>query len=245
MSEYGDEQTVSNGNGNGVWAVSVDRPGSDDRPVGDRLGGARGEGDRILGEGDRILTVPNVLSVVRLLFIPLFLYLLLGPQADGWALVVLLASGATDWLDGKLARALDQSSRLGALLDPLVDRLSVVATLLAFVVRGIIPWWLAVILIGRDLLLAGTMFVYRRRGLPPPDVIYVGKAATFVLMVALPVLLGATGDSAAAEVLAPIGTALLVWGTGLYVWTGALYTYKAVAVARCVAPLRDNAPPDA
>lgn len=183
---------------------------------------------------DRILTVPNILSAVRLLLIPLFVYLLLVPEADGWALAVLLGSGATDWLDGKLARALDQSSKLGALLDPLVDRLSVVTTLVAFVARGIIPWWVAVVLVGRDLVLAGTMFVYRRRGLPPPDVIYLGKAATFVIMIALPVLLGATGESAVAEVLSPIGYSLLVWGTALYVWTGILYTYKAIGVATTV-----------
>ncbi|WP_072802220.1 CDP-alcohol phosphatidyltransferase family protein [Rhodococcoides yunnanense] len=193
---------------------------------------------------DRILTVPNVLSVLRLLLIPLFLYLLLEREADGWALAVLLVSGATDWLDGKLARALDQSSRLGALLDPFVDRLSVVTTLLAFSLRGIIPWWVTAILIGRDLILAGTILVYRRRGLPPPDVIYLGKAATFVIMIALPVLLGATGDSQVAEVLSPIGHALLLWGTALYVWTGILYTYKAVLVGATV-PVSDRAAHDA
>lgn len=193
---------------------------------------------------DRIVTVPNALSVIRLFFIPLFLYLFLGPQADGWALVVLLVSGGTDWLDGKLARALDQSSRLGALLDPLVDRLSVATTLVAFVIRGIIPWWVAVVLILRDLVLAGTMLVYRRRGLPPPEVIYLGKAATFVLMVALPVLLGSAGNSPLADALAPIGYALLIWGTVLYVWTGALYFYKAVIVARTVPPLTDRSARD-
>ncbi|ORI20666.1 CDP-alcohol phosphatidyltransferase family protein [Rhodococcus sp. 1168] len=182
----------------------------------------------------RILTVPNVLSTLRLLAIPLFLYLLLVPEADGWALTVLLLSGATDWLDGKLARALDQSSRLGALLDPLVDRLSVVSALAAFVARGIIPWWVAAILIGRDLVLAGTLLIYRRRGLPPPEVIYLGKAATFVIMVALPVLLGATGESVVADVLTPIGFSLIIWGTALYAWTGVLYTYKASIVAKTI-----------
>lgn len=183
---------------------------------------------------DRILTVPNVLSAIRLLLVPLFLYLLLGPESDGFALAVLLASGATDWLDGKLARVLGQTSRLGALLDPLVDRLSVVTALAAFVIRGIIPWWVAVVLVGRDLILAGTMFIYRRRGLPPPEVIYLGKAATFVIMITLPVLLASTGVSAIADVASPLGYALLVWGTVLYVWTGALYLYKAVLVARTV-----------
>ncbi|MCZ4079905.1 CDP-alcohol phosphatidyltransferase family protein [Rhodococcus sp. H36-A4] len=182
----------------------------------------------------RVLTVPNVLSTLRLLAIPLFLYLLLVPEADGWALTVLLLSGATDWLDGKLARALDQSSQLGALLDPLVDRLSVVSALAAFVARGIVPWWVAAILIGRDVVLAGTLLIYRRRGLPPPEVIYLGKAATFAIMVALPVLLGATGESVVADVLTPIGYSLIIWGTALYTWTGVLYTYKASIVAKTI-----------
>lgn len=198
--------------------------------------------DRVLS--DRVLTIPNVLSAFRLLLIPLFLYLLLGPRADGFALAVLLASGATDWLDGKLARVLDQSSRLGAVLDPLVDRLSVVSTLAAFVIRGIIPWWVALILVGRDLVLAATMLIYRRRGLPPPQVIYLGKAATFVIMVALPVLLASTGESAVADVFSPIGYALLVWGTVLYVWTGILYSYKALLVARRVPPRQTEASRD-
>ncbi|GGG10944.1 CDP-diacylglycerol--glycerol-3-phosphate 3-phosphatidyltransferase [Rhodococcoides trifolii] len=181
---------------------------------------------------DRIVTVPNALSLLRLLGIPVFVYLLLGPRADGWALALLMIIGATDWLDGKLARLLDQSSRLGALLDPLVDRLFVVTVLVAFAVRGIIPWWVAALLIGRDAILGLTMFVYKSRGLPPPDVIYLGKAATFVIMSALPILLAAQGDWVVSVVADPVGHALLVWGTGLYVWTGALYLIKAIRVAR-------------
>ena len=164
---------------------------------------------------DRIVTVPNALSVLRLIGIPVFVYVLLGPRADGWALALLLVIGATDWLDGKLARLLNQSSRLGALLDPLVDRLFVVTTLVAFVLRGIIPWWVAVILIGRDAILGLTMFVYKSRKLPPPDVIYLGKAATFAVMSALPFLLAAQGDWGFAVVADPIGHAFLVWGTAL------------------------------
>ncbi|CCQ16373.1 putative CDP-diacylglycerol-glycerol-3-P-3 phosphatidyltransferase [Rhodococcus sp. AW25M09] len=185
---------------------------------------------------DRIATVPNLLSAIRLAGVPLFLYLLLGPEADGWALVILLVSGGTDWLDGKLARMLGQASKLGAVLDPLVDRLYVVSTLVAFVLRGIIPWWVAAILIGRDVVLGLTMFVYRRRSLPPPDVIYLGKAATFVVMIALPVLLVSTGTGSVADAAGPLGYALLIWGTALYTWTGLLYLGKAIAVAKAVDP---------
>ncbi|PXX58397.1 CDP-diacylglycerol--glycerol-3-phosphate 3-phosphatidyltransferase/cardiolipin synthase [Nocardia tenerifensis] len=183
---------------------------------------------------DRILTVPNVLSVVRLLGVPLFLWLMLVEHADGWAFALLIASGVTDFLDGKLARLLDQSSRLGALLDPFVDRLYLVTTLLAFVLRGLIPWWVAVILVGRDLVLTGTLTVYKRRDLPPPDVIYLGKAATFALMSALPWLLAGEMDWAIDGFGRAFGGALLVWGTAVYVWTGLLYTGKAIAVARSI-----------
>ncbi|NKZ80766.1 CDP-alcohol phosphatidyltransferase family protein [Rhodococcus hoagii] len=175
------------------------------------------------------------MSMIRLAGVPLFLYLLLGPQADGWALAVLMLSGFTDWADGKLARLLNQMSRLGALLDPFVDRLYVISTLVAFVLRDIIPWWLAAILIGRDLILALTLPVYRRRGLPPPDVIYLGKAATFALMFALPILLAVQSDWAGASIANAWGYALLVWGTVLYVWTAGIYIAKAVGVARAVA----------
>ncbi|QBJ94675.1 CDP-alcohol phosphatidyltransferase family protein [Rhodococcus sp. ABRD24] len=183
---------------------------------------------------DRILTIPNLLSMIRLAGVPLFLYLLLGPQADGWALAILMLSGFTDWADGKLARLLNQMSRLGALLDPLVDRLYVITTLLAFVIRDIIPWWVAAILIGRDLILAFTLPVYRRRGLPPPEVIYLGKAATFALMFALPMLLAAQLDWSFATIARPWGYALLVWGTVLYVWTAGIYIAKAADLARTV-----------
>lgn len=115
---------------------------------------------------DRVFTVPNVLSVLRLIGVPVFLWLLLVEKADGWAFALLVASGITDWLDGKLARLLDQSSRLGALLDPLVDRLYLLATLGGFLIRGILPWWVVLILIARDGILTLTLGIYRRRGLP-------------------------------------------------------------------------------
>ncbi|MEU2034383.1 CDP-alcohol phosphatidyltransferase family protein [Nocardia amamiensis] len=183
---------------------------------------------------DRILTVPNVLSVLRLLGVPLFLWLLLIERADGWAFALLVASGVTDFLDGKLARLLDQSSRLGALLDPFVDRLFLVTTLAAFVIRGLIPWWVAALLVGRDLVLTATLSVYKRRDLPPPEVIYLGKAATFALMSALPWLLAGQMDWAAAGFGRAFGGALLIWGTAVYLWTGVLYTGKAIAVARAI-----------
>lgn len=192
---------------------------------------------------DRILTVPNLLSFVRLLGIPLFLWLMLVRHADGWALAVLVVGAVTDWADGKLARLLDQSSRLGAILDPLVDRLYIVATLVALVARDIVPWWIAAILIGRELVLAPTLAVYRRRGLPPPEVLYLGKGATFLLMCALPLLLLTLAVPATTDVAEPFGWAALVWGTALYVWTGALYVYRALATARVTSPIGGHREP--
>ncbi|WP_276514499.1 CDP-alcohol phosphatidyltransferase family protein [Nocardia huaxiensis] len=183
---------------------------------------------------DRIFTVPNVLSMVRLIGVPVFLWLLLVREADGWAFALLILSGITDYADGKLARLLDQSSKLGAILDPLVDRLYLVATLGGFLIRGILPWWVVAILVGRDLVLTVTLGIYKRRDLPPPDVIYLGKAATFALMSAFPWWLAGQMDWAAAGFSRAFGGAFLVWGTAVYVWTGILYLGKAIAVARTI-----------
>src|SRR3954465_10513524 len=93
-----------------------------------------------------IWTIPNALSLLRLLGVPLFLWLALGPEADGWALAVLMVAGITDYADGKIARRFNQSSRLGVLLDPAADRLYILATLIALTVRHVVPVWLAVVI---------------------------------------------------------------------------------------------------
>ena len=183
-------------------------------------------------KADRIVTVPNLLSVLRLAGVPVFLWLLLGPKADVIALIVLASASFTDWLDGKLARWLNQTSRLGALLDPAADRLYIVATLIAFVLRGIVPWWLAAILIGKDVVVGLCLPLLRRAGYAPPEVHYVGKAATFALLYALPLLLLAQGGSTLAQIARPIGYAFTIWGTVLYVWTGALYVGQVVIAVR-------------
>lgn len=185
---------------------------------------------------DRLLTVPNVLSLLRLAGIPLFLWLLLGPHRDLLAVLVLALSGLTDWLDGKLARLLNQSSKLGVLLDPAVDRLSTVAILFAFGVRDILPWWVVVALLGRDLVLISTLPVLRHYGHGPPPVHYVGKAATLCLLYAFPLLLlahdvhGWVGAVAQAFAVAFIG-----WGGALYVWSGVLYLVQFLLTVRTVA----------
>jgi cardiolipin synthase len=215
---------------------SSDRGGSSDSVSSDRGDGVSSDSaagrSAALAQSDRVITVPNALSVLRLLGVPLFLWLLLGPHADLWALLVLVASGASDWLDGKLARWLNQASRLGALLDPAADRLYIFATLVAFVLRGIIPWWLAVVLVGKDVLVGLCLPLLRGIGYAPPEVHYVGKAATFALLYAFPFLLLAQGGSTVAQIARPIGYAFIVWGTVLYVWTGALYLAQVVIAVR-------------
>lgn len=170
-----------------------------------------------------VWTIPNILSYLRLAGIPLFLYLLLGPHADGWALVVLAASAITDWADGKLARLLNQYSKLGEMLDPTADRLYILATLIGFAIRGIIPWWVAAVLIGRDAVLTVFIPLIRRHGYPPLKVLYVGKAATFALLYALPIILLGHAAPAIATGSFAIGYAFLIWGTCMYVWVGLVY----------------------
>jgi cardiolipin synthase (CMP-forming) len=180
----------------------------------------------------RVVTVPNALSVLRLLGVPLFLWLLLGPHADVAALVVLALSGVSDWADGVLARKLNQESRLGALLDPAVDRLYILASLVGLTLRHIIPWWLAAVIVGRDLVLALTLPLLRRHGYGPPPVHYLGKAATFCLLYAFPLLLLGAHHGTVADVARPIAWAFTIWGTALYLWAGALYLMQVEQLTR-------------
>jgi cardiolipin synthase len=184
---------------------------------------------------DRLFTIPNLLSVIRLALVPVFLWLLLGPEADGWALAVLVYSGVSDWADGKIARWLNQASRLGAVLDPAADRLYTLATVVAFVARDIIPLWFALILLGRDIMVGVCILVLRRAGFAPPEVTYIGKAATFNLMYAMPLLLVAQGSSDFATIARPVAYAFVVWGSALFVWSGVLYVVQTRSALRSVA----------
>jgi cardiolipin synthase len=186
----------------------------------------------VRGPADRILTIPNVLSVLRLLGVPLFLWLLLGPEADLAALIVLMVAGLSDYFDGKIARWLGQTSKLGVLLDPAADRLYILATLVAFVARDIIPWWLAALIVGRDLVLVPTLPLLRRHGYGPLQVSYLGKAATLNLLYAFPLLLIAANDWAVSDAARPVAWAFVVWGTALYLYSGGLYLTQVVQLVR-------------
>lgn len=177
---------------------------------------------------DRIWTIPNVLSFLRLLGVPLFLWLVLVPQADVWAFVVLVLAGASDWVDGALARALNQRSKLGILLDPLADRLYIAATLIGLAIRGLVPWWLVIGLAARDVMLLGMVPLLRRHGRLALPVTYVGKAATFCLLWGFPLLLLSGLDSWVGTVALACGWAFALWGTALYWWAGIRYVQQGL-----------------
>ena len=180
---------------------------------------------------DRVFTIPNVLSFLRLLGVPLFVWLLVN-EDDGLALVVLAVSGFTDWLDGKLARRWNQITRLGQLLDPVADRLYILATVVVFAWREIIPLWFAAILIGRDVFLALLLPVLRRLGLVALPVHFLGKAATANLLYAFPLLLLGDGDSTVATLARVFGWAFAIWGAALYWWAGLIYVVQTVQLRR-------------
>jgi cardiolipin synthase len=176
---------------------------------------------------DRIWTVPNAISIARLLGVPVFLWLVLGPHADGWAVILLIGAAASDWLDGKLARALHQESRLGQVLDPTADRLYIGVMLIGLAIRTLIPWWLVGVLVARELVLAVALLRLRSRGWEPLQVSFVGKAATLCLFYAFPLLLlGAYGGDAA-QVAKVAGWAFVIWGTALYWCAAGLYLIQA------------------
>lgn len=177
--------------------------------------------------GDRIVTWPNALSALRLAGVPVFLWLVVGPRTvttDVIAAGILGLAGITDWLDGKLARMLNQQSRLGQVLDPAADRLYIAATIIALAVRAIIPWWLFAAIAARELCVGMALLVLKQRTpYGALQVSFIGKAATLCLMYAFPLLfLGAHGGTAA-EVVRVIGWAFAIWGTALYWWAAMLY----------------------
>jgi cardiolipin synthase len=174
-----------------------------------------------------VLTVPNAISVARLAGVPVFLWLVLGPHADGWAVGLLIAAGVSDWLDGKIARAWNQQSSLGRVLDPAADRLYIAATLTGLAVRGIIPWWLVGLLAARELVLSMALLALRRHGYGPLQVSLAGKAATLCLLYAFPLLFLGAHAGAAALVARVAGWAFAIWGSALYWWAACLYLAQA------------------
>lgn len=181
---------------------------------------------------DRVWTLPNVLSLLRLAGVPVLLWLILGPHADVIAVAVLMVAGFTDWLDGYLARRWNQRSRLGQMLDPIADRFYILATLIGLAVRDIIPWWLLVALVLRDVLITMLVPLLKTRGYSSLPVHFLGKAATFNLLYAFPLVLLGASDGTLGLIARVLGWAFVWWGTALYWWAGALYLLQTVRLLR-------------
>jgi cardiolipin synthase (CMP-forming) len=192
--------------------------------------------DRSSVSTDRIVTVPNLLSLLRLVLVGVFWWLLFAdggsPVRDLWAAGVLVVSGVTDYLDGFIARRFDQVSSLGQLLDPLVDRITIAAVLFGLALRDVIGWWVVIVLLARELVLLMLLPTLRRRGLSALPVHYLGKAATFVLFAGFPLLLAGTGDAVWQTWSLVFGWAFVIWGIALYWYSAALYLEQTVRIAR-------------
>ena len=185
-----------------------------------------------IGTANSNWTIPNALSALRLLGVPVFFWLIVGPQNDGLALIILIISSFTDWLDGYLARRLNQFSRLGELLDPLADRLYVVAALIALYIRGLLPVWVVAALILRDVAMSLLLIYLKRFGITGVPVHFVGKAATMNLLYALPLILLGTYNGQVGQAAHVIGWAFLLWGVAMYWYAGLLYFHQVFQLRR-------------
>lgn len=174
----------------------------------------------------RVFTLPNVLSMIRLAGVPLFLWAILS-EHDGLALALLMLSGITDYADGKIARTFHMESRLGQFLDPIADRLYILTTLVGLGWRDIIPVWLVLVLISREVAMSLMLLHLRRRGQVGLPVHFVGKAATFNLLYAFPLLLLAHRPDWLGDLARPIGWGFAWWGIVLYWLAAILYALQA------------------
>ena len=176
-----------------------------------------------------MFTIPNLLTMLRALGIPVFLYLVLVREEMGFAILTLVIAGATDYFDGELARAWNQESRLGELMDPAVDRLYIISVLIAMFATQVVPLWVLALIAGRDVLLGLLLIVMNSKSIPPFKVTYLGKAATFNLLYALPLLLltdSTTGGFSDAAYI--FGWGFAGWGIGLYLLTGLGYARAGI-----------------
>lgn len=180
---------------------------------------------------ERVLTLPNVLSFIRLLGVPVFLWLLLARQYDLLAVAALVFLGATDWVDGYLARKYHQRSKLGQVLDPFADRMYILATLIGLAIRGTIPWWMVALLLARDVMMAAVVLpLLRTRGFISLPVHFLGKAATFCLLYAFPMVLLGDGPADWQLVFRIVGWTFALWGAGLYWCAGLMYVRQTLDV---------------
>ena len=189
---------------------------------------------------NRIWTIPNVLSFLRLFGVPVF-FVLIIQHHDIAAVVLLAVASLTDWVDGRIARQFNQITKLGQVLDPAADRLYIFATVLGLAIRGIIPWWLLALLVGRDLMMAALLPALRARGFTSLPVNFIGKAATFCLLYALPLILLGAGPWIISPAAQIVGWAFAIWGAFLYWWAGLMYVGQTRQVVKTLPPVSKRA----
>lgn len=190
---------------------------------------------------DRIWTIPNVLSFLRLVGVPFF-YVLILREHDIAAIVLLAVASFTDLVDGRIARRFNQISRLGEMLDPIADRFYIFATVLGMAMRGIIPWWFLTLLVARDVLLALLLPALKSRGFTSLPVNFIGKAATFCLLYALPLVLIGAGGWIVSPAARTIGWAFAIWGSYLYWWAGLMYVIQTSQILKTTPRQRKSWP---
>ena len=183
------------------------------------------------GVSTKVWTVPNVLSMLRLLLVPVFLLLIVQGRYVA-ALVVLVIASFTDLLDGFIARHFNQVTRLGQLLDPAADRLYIFAALIGLAAQGLVPWWIVTVIILRDVMLIVLAIVLANHGYGPLPVHHLGKAATFALFFGIPVIMLGLAFPAVQPVSEPVGWAITLWGAFLYWWAGIIYAIETARVIR-------------
>lgn len=188
-------------------------------------------GERSGEVGSEIWTIPNILSMLRLALVPVFLvFIVRGDYIV--SLVVLIVASVSDLLDGYLARRLGQVTRLGQLLDPAADRLYIFAALLGLAAQGLVPWWIVVVIVARDVFLLALGIVLANHGYGPLPVHQLGKVATFALFFGLPVIMLGLAFPVVADISQPVGWAITLWGAFLYWWAGIIYAIETVRVIR-------------
>jgi cardiolipin synthase len=170
-----------------------------------------------------VWTIPNAISFARLLGIPLIVVFGLDPDKSVLAFAVFVVGGFTDWLDGYLARRLNQMSKIGAALDPIADRLYIITAVIVLLIRDMIPLWVVVLVVARDVMMAGHLLRTRRSGFAPPPVHYIGKAATMLLLYSVPLIFLGGATFTLAEFARWTGLAFLIWGVVVYWIAGLLY----------------------
>jgi cardiolipin synthase len=180
--------------------------------------------------GVNLWTIPNLVSFLRLLGIPALLYFGLVEKNDAICFWLFVAGSVSDWLDGFLARKLNQQSEFGAQLDPIADRLYIVAALVILLLRNLLPIWVPVVIVARELFMACVLVYLNRNGFARPEVHYVGKAGTLMLLYSVPFIF--LGNVDGFSLLRWFGLAWLGWGIGTYWVAGWLYARQARSLIR-------------